>query len=206
MPLNGENRKEDPRIIRTRNAIREAFLELMQEEDYNSISVKDIAERAGINRKTFYAHYETREHLLSCMLKEMFDDLFFCFLYEKEKPGPTLDTELLQGDIVRFFELVEHYRREIDLLITGQTSTLAFQIADETIREGMDRIHITRSAGKEKVPASLLVARIRNFFLTSIDWWLEQDGYTPRDAADVFGKIMRRSMINVFRYQQMQLK
>ncbi len=52
-----ETRAIDKRVIRTKRAIRNAFTELLAEKDINFITVKDIAERANINRKTFYNYY-----------------------------------------------------------------------------------------------------------------------------------------------------
>lgn len=43
--------------IRSKNMIKSAFLELIQEKDANKITVTDIVKRADINRSTFYAHY-----------------------------------------------------------------------------------------------------------------------------------------------------
>lgn len=43
--------------IRSKNMIKNAFLELIQEKDANKITVTDIVKRADINRSTFYAHY-----------------------------------------------------------------------------------------------------------------------------------------------------
>lgn len=48
---------QDKRIIKTRKAIRIAFSELLSEKDINNITIKDISDRALINRKTFYSHY-----------------------------------------------------------------------------------------------------------------------------------------------------
>lgn len=47
----------DKRVIKTKNAIKKAFMELMYQKDINKITVSDIAERALINRSTFYLHY-----------------------------------------------------------------------------------------------------------------------------------------------------
>lgn len=41
-----------------------AFLELLQEKDFEYITVKEICRRAGVNRSTFYLHYETIGDLL----------------------------------------------------------------------------------------------------------------------------------------------
>lgn len=43
--------------IRSRRMIREAFLELLDEKEFGKITVTDIANRADLNRSTFYAHY-----------------------------------------------------------------------------------------------------------------------------------------------------
>lgn len=51
-----ENR-EDRRSRRTRRAIQDAYVSLLAERDRSHITVTDIAERADINRKTFYAHF-----------------------------------------------------------------------------------------------------------------------------------------------------
>ncbi|MFF2876506.1 TetR/AcrR family transcriptional regulator [Gottfriedia sp. NPDC057991] len=54
---------EDPRIIRTRNLIIDAFTELISEKDLDHIYVKDITNRANINRATFYRHFANKEEL-----------------------------------------------------------------------------------------------------------------------------------------------
>lgn len=41
-----------------------AFLDLLAEKDFEYITVKDICKRAGVNRSTFYLHYETVADLL----------------------------------------------------------------------------------------------------------------------------------------------
>jgi AcrR family transcriptional regulator len=44
--------------IRSRENIRKAYVELMREKNTTSISVKEVVDRADINRSTFYAHYQ----------------------------------------------------------------------------------------------------------------------------------------------------
>ena len=47
----------DLRIIKTKKAIRDAFLALIEEKGFERISVKEITEKAMISRNTFYLHY-----------------------------------------------------------------------------------------------------------------------------------------------------
>lgn len=52
-----ETKRPDRRQARTRRSIREAFYELIMEKDIDKITIKELAERADIDRKTFYLHY-----------------------------------------------------------------------------------------------------------------------------------------------------
>ncbi len=55
----------DPRIARTRRALQEALFELARERSLDDITVGDIAERAGVNRSSYYQHYSDKETLLA---------------------------------------------------------------------------------------------------------------------------------------------
>ncbi|MCI8877338.1 MAG: TetR/AcrR family transcriptional regulator [Lachnospiraceae bacterium] len=66
--------KEDLRIQKTKEAIRKTFEEMICEMDYERISIKELTQRARINRKTFYLHYNTLDDLLREMQNEMAQD------------------------------------------------------------------------------------------------------------------------------------
>lgn len=55
----------DLRIIRTKDSIRAALVELIDEKGFEAITVKDITTRARINRGTFYAHYQDKFDLIT---------------------------------------------------------------------------------------------------------------------------------------------
>lgn len=63
--------KTDLRYVKTKEGIHKAFRELLQEMEYGKITVKLLAERARINRKTFYVHYDTMEELLNELSNEI---------------------------------------------------------------------------------------------------------------------------------------
>lgn len=52
-----EKKKVDRRVRKTKKAIRHAFAELLSKKDINDITIRDIADLADINRKTFYNYY-----------------------------------------------------------------------------------------------------------------------------------------------------
>ncbi len=69
----GQTPTVDKRVIRTKRAIRNAFTELLAEKDVNYITIKDIADRANINRKTFYNYYNGIYQLIEEMEKDLVD-------------------------------------------------------------------------------------------------------------------------------------
>ena len=56
--------REDLRVVKTREAILDAFQTMICEMDYDQITVKELARRARINCKTFYSHYTGLDDLL----------------------------------------------------------------------------------------------------------------------------------------------
>ena len=62
----------DPRVTRTRQLIRDALTSLIAEKSFEAITVQDIAERATINRATFYLHYTDKFALLDALVREDF--------------------------------------------------------------------------------------------------------------------------------------
>ena len=70
-----DNIKEDLRIRKTRAAIKDALYELTREKTYQEISVMDIAQRAMINRSTFYLHYKDKDALLDALAQEVLEDM-----------------------------------------------------------------------------------------------------------------------------------
>ena len=86
--------KTDLRVARTRTAIKEAFEALVLENSLDRITVKALTEHAGINRKTFYLHYETIESLYDEILTEIMDDDLYEVFYELTS-GMRTDTDPL---------------------------------------------------------------------------------------------------------------
>lgn len=56
--------KEDRRIIRTKQLLHEALLELIIERGYEGITVQHIIDQANVGRSTFYAHFYDKLDLL----------------------------------------------------------------------------------------------------------------------------------------------
>lgn len=64
--------KIDPRVKRTRSLLHDALLAMLEEKDFDHITVGDIATRAGVNRTTFYDHFEDKYALVNHVMQQRF--------------------------------------------------------------------------------------------------------------------------------------
>lgn len=62
--------KIDPRVLRTRRLIMDAFIELLEKKDFKHTTIKDITTEATVNRATFYYHFLDKYDLMEKTLKE----------------------------------------------------------------------------------------------------------------------------------------
>jgi AcrR family transcriptional regulator len=67
--LHKECEKLDPRVRRTRQLLQDGLRRLLEEKDFDQLSVQDITEAATLNRATFYAHYPDKFALLGEMIR-----------------------------------------------------------------------------------------------------------------------------------------
>ncbi len=112
----GEREKDKPidrRVVRTREALQQAFLDVLAEkQDYAGITISDITRKSNIRRATFYDHYASKEELLQTMIQqscaEMIDHLTIASspntfsLKEAEKALANLLSDLSNMPIVHF--------------------------------------------------------------------------------------------------------
>ncbi len=83
--------KPDRRVARTKKAIKNAFAELMAEKEISEITVKDIAETADVNRKTFYNYYNSVYDIVNEIENELvlaFDSVLSNIDFKQEMQNP----------------------------------------------------------------------------------------------------------------------
>jgi AcrR family transcriptional regulator len=96
----------DPRVRRTRKLIVDAFFSLMAEKSLQSISVQDIAERATINRATFYSHFDDKYALMDWVLRDLFHDA----LTQRLGPEPRFSLDNLRLLVVTVCEFLGQFQ------------------------------------------------------------------------------------------------
>lgn len=77
--------KSESKYYHTACLMDEALLVLLEKKDFDYITVKEICERAGVNRSTFYLHYETVNDLLNESLSYIFSKFLDKFANESKK-------------------------------------------------------------------------------------------------------------------------
>ena len=101
-----KQRKTDRRVIKTKKAIRTAFAKALSEKNIDKITIKDIADKADINRKTFYNYYdgvyqlvdEIEDELVS-NLEEATKDLKFDDILRNPKKMFERIAEIMSSDL-----------------------------------------------------------------------------------------------------------
>ena len=76
--------KSESKYFNTALRMDEALLALLEEKDLEYITVKEICHRAGVNRSTFYLHYETIADLVDEAL-EMINQRFRSYFPQQEE-------------------------------------------------------------------------------------------------------------------------
>ncbi|MFT4006095.1 MAG: TetR/AcrR family transcriptional regulator [Lacrimispora sp.] len=97
--------KQDLRVIKTKNNIKNAFIQLLRENDFNVVTIQNILDKALINRKTFYNHYKDKYDLAEQLIHEFFNE---CMSFFELRTGnfESMDIFLDQVDAI-YKELYE---------------------------------------------------------------------------------------------------
>ena len=96
------DQKFNRQALRSRVALQEALIELLEEKPYHKITITEISDRANLTRSTFYAHFETKDHLIESVINELLNE-FFKLLYARTGINDDAKRDL---DInIRFFEI-----------------------------------------------------------------------------------------------------
>lgn len=81
--------KDDRRVRRTKRAVREALLRLMQYKHVAEVTTTELCKEADVNRNTFYAHYSAPEDVLTEIEEEFLEELLTMFRETYETGGVT---------------------------------------------------------------------------------------------------------------------
>ena len=68
--------KTDLRVIKSRSAIENAFINLVEIKGFPNVTIKEIAEKAMVNRNTIYLNYGSKEDILEAIVRSSVEKYF----------------------------------------------------------------------------------------------------------------------------------
>ena len=110
--------RSESKYFATAARMDEAFLKLLEEKDFAYITVKEICEKAGVNRSTFYLHYETVNDLLTESARYIIEKLIANMpqdttdFFEKLQIRPLEELHLITPEYLRpYLNFIKEHRR-----------------------------------------------------------------------------------------------
>ena len=154
---------QDRRITKTRKAIYTAFLQLLNQKNFETITVQEIIDLADVGRSTFYSHYESKELLLDELCRYLFHHLF-------ERVGNLTIEEYLT-------HIFSHFKKNQD-----HVTSLLFSKNDYFLRQLQKELehHVYPMVAKDlqvfypSIPASYLKHFVVTNFIETLTWWLKK--------------------------------
>lgn len=190
------NNNTDLRIIRTKESIREALVELIEEKGFEAITVKDITTRAKINRRTFYSHYQDKYDLMTKCEEEIMLEIsriakqnYPAVIASLETDSPNLKPFQLA---VLLFEYLNENNRFMKAVL-GPKGDLSFQTRLKDFMWKTVFGNESKALIKEDgllVPAQYLSSYIASAHIGVIQQWMNSGRKeTPQEMARILSTI-----------------
>lgn len=167
-------RKTDRRIVRTRQLLREALMQLIVERGYDAITIQDITDRANVARTTFYLHFTDKDDLLFQTMRDLYEELFASALMpsiEQVHEGH------FGGDATDFTHVQQH--ADFYRIMFSEKGSAAFmarvrrylaQFIQERLLEPL-----LPPGTQPRIPLEIVAHFTTGAQLGLLAWWVEQD-------------------------------
>ena len=163
----------DRRQRKTREAIFNAFTELLSKKHYSQITVGEIIEKADIGRATFYSHFETKDFLL----KELCEELF-CHIFDATEDGGEKHQHIFACDAPSsvVLHLLQHLQKNdnniLDLLGCANNELFLRYFKENLKKLINSHPHLLGGKKPRELPDDYWSNHISATFVEMIRWWL----------------------------------
>jgi AcrR family transcriptional regulator len=186
--LETETKKPDPRVVRTRQMLREALVANILEKGYDATSIQDITDRGGLRRATFYLHYRDKDELMFSLIRDMLEEL----LQKIESEGPHGFNAAGQGreDLLVLLHVQEHadlYRA----VLRGQGAVeITRSVRDYLAGRIREQCVLKYPETDLSVPLEVVANYLASVKMQLMIWWLDNGmPYPPQQMAEMCARL-----------------
>jgi AcrR family transcriptional regulator len=179
-------RAGDPRTARTRQALRNALLHLLERKPLEQITIRAIVAHAKVSYVTFFRHHPTKEALLHDIAAEQVRGLTDLML-------PALDARDTRAASIALCTYVDYRRKLWSTLLTGGAATV---LREEFLRHAAE-VAASRSDPDNWFPPELAVMLNVSSTIEVLTWWLRQKRPLPIDRmAEIHERVVIAPIID----------
>src|SRR6266481_7507564 len=180
----------DARTRRTTTALAHALIQLIQEGDgrFEDITVRQILQRAGVGRTTFYSHFRSKEDVLHSTYEGIFG------VHKQQLQQET-------GAKVRLFpvsEFLEHLAAAKPVMVAFRKAGLADDMRSQFIGYAADIIECRirdlklSTTVQPRLAARMLAAAL----IESMEWWFDHEAIAAIEIDTSFHLLARTMIAN----------
>ena len=177
----------DRRVKRTHRLLQEALIGLTLEKGFDTVTIRDITDRADVGYATFFRHYPDKEALLADVLESMKDEFVsllapYSMVTDPEKTGTLLFEYVAKnGDLCRV------------LLNSTETMSLLKPVQEIGLNETPLMMNISEQSS---VPVDAAISHLMSSLVMLIRWWLDHDTpYPPERMGQIAAQLIIRPVI-----------
>jgi AcrR family transcriptional regulator len=171
-------RAVDPRVERSREALRRALLDLLAERSFAEITIRDICGRAQAGYATYFRHYPDKEALLNDLASDGIGELL-------GRAMPVLYTADAHAACLALCSYVDEQRHLWSALLTGGAAGI---LREEFVRQARSAAskRKRRTRPRSRLPADLALVFGVSGLIEVLAWWLShRKERTVEEMADL---------------------
>ncbi|MFJ8236093.1 TetR/AcrR family transcriptional regulator [Ureibacillus sp. NPDC094379] len=113
-------KNNSPQVLRTKNFLKKAFIEMVHQKGFNAVTVTDIVDYAQYNRTTFYVYYQNIYELVEELMDEMFEAIQYYSMSKYQSDSRVQVKELTTNSFELLYYIYDH-RDYFTLLLLEDT-------------------------------------------------------------------------------------
>ncbi|MGO3731729.1 MAG: TetR/AcrR family transcriptional regulator [Vagococcus sp.] len=166
--------KIDPRVVKTRKKLRQAFLDLLKTRKLNEMNIKDLTNQAGVTRGTFYLHYRDKDTFVETIMEEIIEDFYNNVVVYREFEGDA-EKKIPQIVLDRAFEYIgESPEFFVTLLKENDAEIYRTLFSDKLYDYILEHVNYANSIPVRKMPKELLNNFLVYALLGIADAWVTE--------------------------------